>query len=201
MQNLILASHSPRRKQLLQLLNVPFDVLGSDIKEKIEPTQFPEEVVQSLAFQKASSIAKLYPHAYVIGADTVVVYQNNILGKPKDEKDAFQTLMTLSGQTHHVLTGVSIFNGNQHHTFYEQTEVTFWNLTQEEVKDYVKTGEPFDKAGSYGIQKFGSLLVKNIKGDYYNVVGLPISRLYRELKQMGFPFFNAGREGMMDKEE
>jgi len=184
---LVLASQSPRRKELLKRLNVPFEVIGSDIEEKFDLNLSPDQVAQSLAFQKASHIAKKYPNAQVIGADTIVVYENQILGKPHDENEAFQMISMLSGNTHHVITGVSIINSENQVTFYEKTEVTFWPLSEDEIKSYIQTGEPYDKAGSYGIQGLGSLFVKEIKGDYFNVVGLPIARLYRELKKLNFP--------------
>lgn len=188
MQKLLLASHSPRRKELIERLRVPFEVMGSDVEENINHNQSPEEVVQSLAFQKASSVASRYPECYTIGADTIVVYENQILGKPKDEQDAFQMLHTLSGKRHKVLTGVSIHHHEKHINFYEQTEVTFWELSKEEISSYIQSKEPFDKAGAYGIQGYGSLLVKEIKGDYFNVVGLPIASVYRQLKSIHFPF-------------
>lgn len=188
MPQLILASRSPRRKELLKRINVPFEVIGSDIEETIDLNLTPDQVAQSLAFQKSSYIAKKYPNAYVIGADTIVVFENKILGKPQDEDDAYKMISLLSGNTHSVLTGVSIIHGEMNITFHEQTEVTFWELSDKEIRSYIKSGEPFDKAGSYGIQQLGSLFVKEIKGDYFNIVGLPISRLYRELKKINFPF-------------
>lgn len=188
MPKLILASQSPRRKELLKHLRVPFDIKTSDIEEKIEANKSPEEVVQSLAFQKAAPVSAQHKSAYTIGADTVVVYNDTILGKPKTFEQAFHMLQMLSGKTHRVLTGVSIHHEGNHVQFFEQTEVTFYDLTDEEIKAYIETNEPFDKAGAYGIQGYGSLFVKEIKGDYFNVVGLPIAALYRQLKHLQFPF-------------
>jgi septum formation protein len=186
MQRLILASSSPRRKELLEMANLPFEILASDIQEHVPENATPEEVVQSLAYQKAKAIADMESDAYVLGADTIVVYNGLILGKPKTEQDAFETLKMLSGHTHEVLTGVAILSSKQEMTFYEQTKVTFWKLTDEEILNYIASGEPMDKAGSYGIQGRGSLFVKRIEGDYFSVVGLPIARTVRELRKLGF---------------
>jgi septum formation protein len=186
MQHLILASGSPRRKELLKNLRLTFDVVVSQIDESFNEDMRPEEVVMHLAYQKASDVAKLYPYSFVIGADTIVCCENQILGKPKDQQEAFDMLKMLSGKTHEVFTGVSIVHGQKHSTFYEKTEVTFWELSDEEIHDYISSGEPLDKAGSYGIQELGSALVKKIHGDYFSVVGLPVSRTIRELRKLGF---------------
>ena len=183
--SLILASASPRRKELLELLQLPFEVIGSEVEEVVDENLHPEVMVQSLAQQKAESVAKTNPHAFVIGSDTLVVFQGKMLGKPKNEEEALEMLTMLSGQTHEVYTGVSIVqNGNQH-SFCEKTSVTFYSLSQREIEEYVNTGEPMDKAGAYGIQGYGALLVKEIKGDYYAVMGLPIARTKRELMYAG----------------
>ncbi|WP_246940850.1 Maf family protein [Bacillus pinisoli] len=186
MQHLVLASSSPRRKELLTNLGITFDVLSSSIEETIDPSVTPEETVLSLAEQKAMDVAKQYPSSYVVGADTIVVYDSQILGKPKDEQDAKHMLRMLSGNTHYVLTGVSIVVNGQPSSFYVRTDVTFWPISEDEISQYIESREPFDKAGSYGIQGLGSLFVKEIKGDYFSVVGLPISRLKRELAKIGF---------------
>lgn len=185
-QQLILASGSPRRSELLQNMNLTFDVIKSNIEEVIDPTLSPTEIVQSLAFQKAASVARNYRDAYVIGADTIVSLDNQILGKPKDEEEAIDMLTLLSGREHHVVTGVSIMNQEENITFYEKTVVEFWNLTSDEIWKYIRTGEPMDKAGAYGIQEFGAYLVKKINGDYFSVVGLPIAKVMRSLKKLGF---------------
>jgi septum formation protein len=185
MKHLILASGSPRRKDLLETANLPFTIQKSSVHEDISDDYSPAEVVEQLSLRKAKDIAKEFPNDVVLGSDTVVVYNDNILGKPVDDDEAFETLMMLSGRTHVVYTGVAIISKDQKICFHEATEVTFWNLTSEEIKDYVSMGESKDKAGSYGIQGYGSTLVKHIKGDYYNVVGLPLSRTVRELKKFG----------------
>ncbi|WP_085991646.1 Maf family protein [Oceanobacillus senegalensis] len=184
-QQLILASSSPRRKELLENLHLTFDVIVSNVKETVDKTLPPSEIVMSLANQKASTIANKYPDAFVIGADTIVQLDGQILGKPKTKKDAFHTLKQLSDREHSVLTGVSILKGKQIVSFYEETIVEFWPLTDIEIWNYIETGEPMDKAGSYGIQELGAYLVKKINGDYFSVVGLPVARVIRELKKLG----------------
>lgn len=185
MINLILASGSPRRRELLKLLGIPFTVVASQIEEKMEKGASPNKVVQSLALQKALYVAKDYKNSCVIGADTVVVLENRIIGKPQNRLDAYNMLKALSGKTHTVFTGVSIVFNETSTTFYEQTDVTFWPLSNEEIYRYIATEQPMDKAGAYGIQDFGALFVKEIAGDFFSVVGLPVSRLYRELKRLG----------------
>lgn len=182
MQSLILASSSPRRKELLSILQIPFEVKASDVDETFHSELAPQEVVINLAERKAKHVSKNDSSAIVIGADTIVVVAGEILGKPNNPTEAFEMLRKLSGSTHSVYTGVAIVSAVRTTTFYEKTDVTFWELTDEEIHSYISTGEPCDKAGSYGIQGFGSTLVKRISGDYFTVVGLPIARLVRELK-------------------
>jgi septum formation protein len=184
--NLILASASPRRKELLELLQIPFEVIVSEVEEIVDEKLHPAEMVQSLAQQKASNVAKTNQTSFVIGSDTLVVYGGRMLGKPTNKSEAIEMLQMLSGKTHDVFTGVAIINGEQVHSFYEKTSVTFFSLSYKEIVDYVSTGEPMDKAGAYGIQGFGALLVERISGDYYSVVGLPVARTHRELLNMGF---------------
>ncbi|PLR93717.1 Maf family protein [Bacillus sp. T33-2] len=187
MQRLILASSSPRRKELLENLHLTFEISGSNADESFDPGLSPEEAVMALAFRKASSVARHFPDDYVLGSDTVVVIEGTILGKPAGSQEAFEMLKMLSGKTHSVYTGVSIVAPEKKVNFYEKTEVTFWELTDDEINTYIKSGEPFDKAGGYGIQGFGSMLVKRISGDYFTVVGLPVSRTVRELRRAGLP--------------
>ncbi|MCR5785198.1 MAG: Maf family protein [Eubacterium sp.] len=181
---LILASASPRRKELLNMAGAKFRIVPSDIEE-VAKGNTPDEIVVSLAEQKAFSVAeKEGKDALVIGADTIVAIDNEVLGKPKDEDDAFKMLKKLSGREHEVYTGVALFceGKNINKSFAVLTKVKFYELTDEEIRQYISTGEPLDKAGSYGIQGKGGLFVEKIDGDYNNVVGLPISRLTRELK-------------------
>ncbi|RFU62559.1 nucleoside triphosphate pyrophosphatase [Bacillus sp. V59.32b] len=183
MYRLILASSSPRRKELLQFLQIPFQTIHVNVDESIEPALTAEEAVKDLALRKATNIATEHKESCVIGSDTVVAVDGGILGKPVDRADAKKTLEMLSGKTHSVYTGVAIISDKDRTVFAEKTDVTFWELSDEDIEAYLETGEPFDKAGSYGIQGYGSLLVKGITGDYYTVMGLPVARLSRELKR------------------
>ncbi|EMA6342800.1 nucleoside triphosphate pyrophosphatase [Bacillus cytotoxicus] len=183
MKKLILASGSPRRKELLELANVPFEVVVSEVEETIGAYSSPADIVMALALQKASAVAETHEESIVLGADTIVTYDSHILGKPKDAAEAKEMLQLLSGKTHEVYTGVALISKEKTVTFYERTEVTFWELTEEEIDVYIATKEPLDKAGSYGIQGKGAIFVQQIQGDYYSVVGLPIARLVRELQQ------------------
>nr|WP_263325559.1 Maf family protein [Neobacillus sp. Marseille-Q6967] len=186
MKNLILASSSPRRKELLENLRLTFTISSSEVDESFDPKLSPEDVVMDLAERKAKVIFQENPNAFVIGSDTIVVADGQVLGKPADEAEAVCMLNTLSGKQHDVYTGVAILSENGITRFYEKTEVWFWELTNQEIESYVQTGEPLDKAGAYGIQGYGSMLVKKINGDYYAVVGLPVARTYRELKRLGY---------------
>lgn len=179
--NVVLASASPRRRELLQRAGVDFTVRASDAEEFIEPGTPPHEAVMQLAAQKALAVARDCPDDLVIGADTVVVFDGEILGKPADTADAARMLHRLSGQTHAVYTGVCLVRGGKTETFFEQTQVTFYPLTDEQIASYIATGEPMDKAGAYGIQGRGCTLVRGICGDYFNVVGLPVAALCRRL--------------------
>ncbi len=185
MKRLILASSSPRRKELLEQANLTFSIKTSSIEEVVDPSFSPAEVVQSLALQKAKAVAGSFTDDVVLGADTIVVLDNEILGKPKDKDDAIRMLKMLSGQTHFVYTGVAMVVNDNIRTFTVETRVTFWDLTEDEITFYTNSPQPYDKAGSYGIQDFGATFVKEIEGDYFAVVGLPIARTVRELKQFG----------------
>jgi septum formation protein len=186
MQNLILASSSPRRKELLENLHLSFAVSSSEVDESFDPALSPDEVVMELAERKAQVVFQKNQDSFVIGSDTVVVADNQIIGKPADEAEAISTLKRLSGRQHEVFTGVAIVSPTGTSKFYERTEVWFWELTDEDINAYVQSGEPFDKAGAYGIQQLGSMLVKKINGDYFAVVGLPVARTIRELKKAGY---------------
>lgn len=182
MTDIILASASPRRSELMTLAGFRFDVICADIDEIVPEKALPQEVVMSLALQKAQAVAKDHRKSAVVGSDTVVALDGKILGKPCSEKEAAEMLRSLSGRIHKVFTGVAIVCGEKVTSFFEETEVEFYPLTDQEILDYVATGEPMDKAGAYGIQGRGAVLVKRINGDYFNVMGLPISKVYRELK-------------------
>lgn len=179
--SLILASGSPRRKELLQLVTPDFIVHPVDADEAL-PAGMPVEMAAAfLADKKAAAGALLFPEDIVLGCDTVVLLDDEIMGKPKDRDDAFRMLRALSGETHTVMTGVSLYHGRQTTVFTTETDVTFYTLSDAEIHAYLDTGEPFDKAGAYGIQGKGSLLIQRIEGDYFNVVGLPVAALSRQL--------------------
>ena len=177
----ILASASPRRRELLALALDEFDILPVDIEENLleglELTQGPAY----LAAQKARFLADQYPDALVIGCDTGVFIDGQMLGKPKDAEQAQAMLEELSGRVHQVITGCCLCLEGRERIFQEETWVEFYPLYKEEIASYIATGEPFDKAGGYGIQGKGALLIRGIQGDYYNVMGLPIARLTREI--------------------
>ncbi len=179
---LVLASGSPRRLELLKLITEDFSVIPADCEEHFDSALSPEEAVKALAMQKAESVSKKYPDKTVIGADTTVFCGETPLGKPKDTDDARRMLSMLSGKTHDVITAVAVARGGKTlKAFAEETRVEFYTLSEKEIKEYIETGEPMDKAGAYGIQGKGALIIKRINGDYYNVMGLPVARLSREL--------------------
>lgn len=192
MSKIILASASPRRKELLAKAGISFTVIPAAGEEK-RTSEDPGEAVQQLARDKAEwvarSLAECEEGTLVIGSDTIVVFENRILGKPKDCRDAAETLEKLQGNTHQVYTGVTVLERKagkwMEHTFFESTDVTFYPVSREEIQDYIATGEPMDKAGSYGIQGLFGIYVKGICGDYNNVVGLPVARLFHEMKKSG----------------
>lgn len=179
----VLASASPRRKELLSLLGVDFVVEPADVDETLpDGIHSPKEAVEYLSKIKGYAIGE--KDGIVISADTVVAFDGKILGKPKDSEQAVEMLTMLSGQIHSVFTGVTVVGNGKTVTFSVETKVEFYELSFDQIKNYVDSGEPMDKAGAYGIQGKGSLLVKGIHGDYFNVVGLPISRLARVLDKI-----------------
>ncbi len=180
---IILASASPRRQELLKIIFDDFEIMPANIDETVRKTIELEQYPEYLAIKKARHIAEKRPvDDLVIGCDTGVFIDNIMLGKPSDTQQAFDMLKMLSGRTHKVITGCSLFYGGQSVNFSEVTEVQFYHLTNAEIEEYVATGEPMDKAGAYGIQQKGALLVKRINGDYFNVVGLPVGALKQHLK-------------------
>ena len=185
MKDIILASSSPRREEILKKYNFAFKIIKQDIEEIISKEDTPEQLVMSLSFRKAYSIAEKHPESIVIGADTVVVYEGEILSKPKDPEEAFKMISLLSGKTHEVITGVSIINEatNTKIVDFEKTKVKFRELDENFINTYIETKEPFDKAGSYGIQGIGALLVEKIDGCYLNVVGMPLVKLDKLLNK------------------
>lgn len=180
---LILASQSPRRQELLKLLGIPFSVRVADIDETMDETKPPFEEVARVSRRKADAIPRDGADV-VIAADTVVVCRGQILGKPKDEADAFRMLRLLSGKDHQVMTGLTVLQGDTAAVCTEVTDIHFRELSDREILAYIRTGEPMDKAGSYGIQGGGALFAEKIVGDYHNVVGLPVCRLWKLLKEL-----------------
>ena len=183
--NIILASASPRRKEILGNTNVKFTVIKSEIDEVILDNEKPQQVVMRLAFEKCLDIASKHEEDLVIGADTIVVLDDEILGKPKDEKEAYRMIKSLSNRTHQVITGISLINLQSNTKIIDcvVSNVKFKDLSEEDIRDYLQTNESLDKAGAYGIQGDGALLVEEIQGDYFNIVGLPISKLSDLLKE------------------
>ncbi|HQI41501.1 MAG: septum formation protein Maf [Ignavibacteriales bacterium UTCHB2] len=179
-----LASKSPRRRKLLKQLNLKFKSFGIDIDETVKRNENPSNAVVRLSREKLEIAKRKKLNGIIITADTIVVLGKKILGKPKNEKDAFDILKLLSGRTHIVYTGFSVYNSINQKTIseYEKTEVTFRKLSDQEILEYIASGSPMDKAGAYGIQDdFGAVFIKKINGCYYNVVGLPLAKLYHAL--------------------
>ena len=194
---IILASQSPRRKELLERMGIrDFETISPNVDESAFHGLPPEELVRRLSAEKAAAVAgKVGEDAIVIAADTVVALEGAVLGKPADELDAFKMLSALSGVRHQVYTGVTVCRGGEKQTAHEVTDVTFRELSEGEIEDYIATGEPMDKAGAYGIQGYGALLIQGISGDYYNVMGLPVCRLSGMLARFGVDCLRLAAEG------
>lgn len=207
MKKIILASKSPRRHELLSMVGIEHEVITSDCDENIDCSG-PADMVCKLSELKAESVAQLLKNnrlakddspgiretmkqtaddgRLIIGSDTIVYFDGEVLGKPRDPEDAFQMLHRMAGNIHSVFTGVTVIDtaAGRKETFYEETRVTFYDVSDEEIRDYIATGDPLDKAGSYGVQGLGAFLVKRIEGDYFTVVGLPLAHLIRVLKTL-----------------
>lgn len=186
MEKLFLASKSPRRREILETMGIDFELISGDCPEIVNDWERPDQVVMSIALQKGLSAAKKFESGeLIISADTIVVSEGQILGKPRDEDDARVMLSKLSGKTHQVMTAFSIIKAGQHMKFveYVTTQVTFKTYDDQFIQWYIDSGEPFDKAGAYGIQGKGALMVETISGDYLNVVGFPISKILDVLKE------------------
>ena len=191
---LVLASASPRRKELLRNAGIPFTVQAADIDESPREGESPRDCAERLAREKALAVFRTRPHDHVLGADTIVVVDNAILGKPRDPADAARMLRLLSGRTHAVITGVCLVGAvasgqspvaSKTETASETTLVTMNDLSDTEIREYIATGEPMDKAGAYAIQGLASRWIPRIEGDYGNVVGLPVALVYRMLRESG----------------
>ena len=181
--NVILASQSPRRKELLGLTGLDFVIRVADIDETMDPMATPYDEVARLSREKAMAVAREADDV-VIAADTIVVLGNRVLGKPTDKADAITMLQALSGRDHQVMTGITVLRDGDAITHTEITDVHFRPLTEDEILSYVETGEPMDKAGAYGIQGYAAPFVEGIRGDYYNVMGLPVCRLQQMLHRL-----------------
>jgi septum formation protein len=184
----ILASGSPRRRQLLELIGIDHETRPSNIDERIKGKETPRKHAERLAREKASAIAKSEPEAVTIAADTIVVIDRKILGKPSSAVDAGSMLSLLNGRNHTVITAVAVARGTELKSGVEEVHVKFRKLTEDEIDAYIATGEPMDKAGAYGIQGFGATIVERIEGDYFAVMGLPIVRLVRLLAELGVDY-------------
>lgn len=183
MDRIILASKSPRRRELMNMLDVEFEVINPQAEEKFDKNKSIEENVLKISYDKAKSVFNKNSDAIVIGVDTVVSIEDYPLGKPKSKEEAAAMLRVISGTTHEVVSGINIMSAGMSFSRAVTTKVTFKNLTREEIDNYVQSGEGLDKAGAYGIQGKAGLFVRNIEGDYYNVVGLSINTLYEALNQ------------------
>ena len=182
--NVVLASASPRRKELLSLIFNEYDIRPADCDEALPEGIKAQEAVEYLSLIKNKATVQICDKkSLVISADTVVAVDGEILGKPQDKEDARRMISLLSGREHQVFTGVTLSLNGNFKTFSEKTDVVFYKLTDKEIEDYISTDEPYDKAGAYGIQGKAGLLVKAVNGDYYNVVGLPVARLKREIME------------------
>ena len=181
----VLASSSPRRRQLLDLIGIAHEVRPANIDETMRPREVPRRHAERLAREKASAIAKRDPDLITIGADTIVVVNRKVLGKPRDHADAARMLTMLSGREHMVITAVAVSRGRKLRSAVEEVRVRFRRLRDDEIEAYIATGEPMDKAGAYGIQGYGATIVERIEGDYFAVMGVPIVRLIGLLRDVG----------------
>ncbi len=186
-RKIVLASKSPRRKRLLKLLGLKFGVRESDYEEDMSVSRDPYKLAKFLALEKARSVARYYDDAIIIAADSFIIFNEEFIGKPKDKKQAKQFLKNFSGKEHQAITGFALIDTKNKKTItdYGETVVKFRILDDKEIDDYVATGEPMEMAGAYGLMDGGAFLVDSVSGDFYSVIGLPISKVYVELKKIG----------------
>lgn len=184
----VLASQSPRRRELLSLIGIPHEVRPADLDERVLPGEVPAGYAERLARAKAEAVAAHEPDGVIIGADTIVVLDGDILGKPSDDADAAAMLRRLSGRTHTVFTAVAVVRGGRTVSGVESVEVTFRPLTDEQIEGYIATREPMDKAGAYGIQGYGAVIVERVHGDYFAVMGLALGRMIDLLARVGITY-------------
>jgi len=194
-KKIILASTSPRRHGLAKDMGLEFDIVPSRYEEDMTLDLSPSGLVMELASGKAADVAKKFNEGIVIGVDTVIFFDGNVLGKPKDKKDAVKMLKSFSGQTQEVYSGVCMIDCSTGKTIkdYEVTRVTFRKLEDSEIRSYVDTGEPLDKAGAYGIQGLSSIFIRKVDGCYFNVVGFPVHNIYKNLRKLGVDIFQYER--------
>jgi septum formation protein len=193
LQPIILASSSPRRHEILSRLGLSFTIDSADVDESVDENLLPGQAAQILALRKAQTVASYYAQGLIIAADTIVAVDGKVLGKPSDSSDALAMLLTLQGREHHVYSGFAVIDvaTRRYEAGYEQTAVVFRPIDEAEARSYVATGEPMGKAGSYAIQGLGAVFVKEIHGDYFNVVGLPVFKLAQVLKTFGLDILGA----------
>lgn len=184
MKQLILASQSPRRKELLEKCEIPFLTDPADIDETLKEGLSIPEQIEELSCRKASAVLRRHPDGIVIGSDTAVVIDGKILGKPKNEEDAYAMLNELQGNTHQVVTGLCIRSKKRMYQNVTVSDVTFAPMSEEEIRKYIATGECMDKAGAYGIQGYGGRYITQIRGDFYSIMGLPLNLVYEEMKNL-----------------
>ncbi len=182
---IILGSKSPRRKELLEQMGISFEVYLLEVEEDINDFTNSKDYVRKTALKKGKAISQIFPKDLVICADTIVVHQDRILEKPKDKEEAYQMIHELQGDTHFVYTAVYLGVNDQVELFVEETKVTIDSMSESEIEEYINTKEPYDKAGGYAIQGFFGKYIQKIDGDFYNVMGLPVNRLYQEIKKLG----------------
>jgi septum formation protein len=188
----VLASQSPRRRELLTLVGIPHTVQPADIDESLWPDEHPAAHCERLAREKIAVVARSAPDALVIGSDTIVVVDGDVLGKPRDEAHAEEMLTRLAGRSHVVMTGVAVQWRGQQRSAVEEVGVTFHPLSREAIRQYIATREPMDKAGAYGIQGYGATIVRRVDGDYFAVMGLPLQRLVRVMAELGVRYSFGG---------
>jgi len=184
MKKLILASKSPRRKEILEKCGIPFEIDAAEIDETLRSSLSLTDAIMELSVRKASAVLERHPDAVVLGSDTIVVIDNRVLGKPHDRNDARSMLEELSGRTHQVITGLALVSGKKTYTGVSVSHVSFAKLSEDEITEYLSSGEADDKAGAYGIQGLAGRFITNIDGDYYAIMGLPLSMVYQELKNL-----------------
>ena len=195
MRKIILASNSKRRHELAKTMGLDFEIIPSDYDEDMTLNMKPKDMVKTFAYGKASEVALRYEDAIVIGVDTIVVYKEDKLGKPNSREEAYIMLKKLSGNIHKVYSGIAIIDTRTKKTImdHEVTRVFFKSLSDQEIKNYVNTGEPLDKAGAYGIQDLSSIFIRKIDGCYFNVMGFPIYNIYKNLEKLGINIFEYNR--------